>query len=92
MAVTTINEKLALITYLQPWNTPLPISSDGLDQADNQHLIWEYPGVLWSSIAELEMKYYVTPLIVSKSYTTTLVVSKEYSNELILSKNYSTPL
>ena len=49
MAVATINEKLALISYHQAWNTPLPISADGLDQADNQHLLWEYPGVLFTS-------------------------------------------
>lgn len=48
MAVDTTNEKLALITYHQPWNTPIPISDDGLDQADNQHLLWEYPGILWT--------------------------------------------
>ena len=48
MAIDTNNEKFALITYHQPWNTPLPISTDGLGQADNQHLLWEYPGVLWS--------------------------------------------
>lgn len=49
MAVDTNNEKLALITYHQPWNTPIPISADGLDQADNQHLIWEYPGILFET-------------------------------------------
>jgi len=47
MAIDTINEKFALITQYQPWNTPIPISADGLDQADNQHLIWDYPGLLW---------------------------------------------
>ena len=47
MAISTTNEKFALITYQQMWNTPLPISADGLDQADNQHLIAQYPGVLW---------------------------------------------
>ena len=50
MAIDTTNEKLALITYHQAWNTPLPISADGLDQADNQHLLWEYPGLLWEEI------------------------------------------
>lgn len=49
MAVSTINDKLALISYHQPFNTPIPISADGLGQADNQHLIWEYPGVLFTS-------------------------------------------
>jgi len=51
MAINTINEKFALITQYQPWNTPVPISVDGLDQADNQHLIWDYPGLLWTTLA-----------------------------------------
>ena len=49
MAVDTDNEKYALITYHMMWNTPLPISSDGLGQDDKQHLIAEFPGVLWGA-------------------------------------------
>ena len=52
MAIDTNNEKFALITYQQPFNTPLPVSADGLGQADNQHLIWQYPGILWSELEE----------------------------------------
>lgn len=51
MAIDTTNEKLALVTIYQPWNTPLPISADGLGQADKQHLIWDYPGLLWGVAA-----------------------------------------
>ena len=51
MAIDTVNEKLALITLLQPWNTPIPISADGLGQDDKQHLLWEYPGLLWGAPA-----------------------------------------
>ena len=51
MAIDTINKKLALITFLQPWNTPIPISDDGLDQADLQHLLAGYPGILWEAAA-----------------------------------------
>ena len=50
MAIDTTNEKFALITLLQPWNTPIPISADGIGQADKQHLIWGYPGILWTSV------------------------------------------
>ena len=53
MAIDTNNEKLALISLLQPFNTPVPISSDGLDQADKQHLLWGYPGILWSAGAAI---------------------------------------
>ena len=49
MAIDTDNKKYALISYLQPWNAPLPISADGLGQADNQHLLWGYPGILWAA-------------------------------------------
>jgi len=52
MAIDTNNEKFALISYQQPFNTPLPISADGLGQADNQHLIWQYPGILWAELEE----------------------------------------
>ena len=46
-----INDKFALISYQQPWNVPLPISADGLDQADKQQLIWGYPGILWTEVS-----------------------------------------
>ena len=49
MSIDTNNEKLALITLLQPWNTPVPISADGLGQDDKQHLLAGYPGILWSA-------------------------------------------
>jgi hypothetical protein len=49
MAIDTHNEKLALISLLQPWNTPIPISADGIDQADRQHFLWGYPGILWAA-------------------------------------------
>ena len=48
MAIDTNNEKLALISLLAPFNAPVPISADGLDQADKQHLLWAYPGILWT--------------------------------------------
>jgi len=51
MAINTVNEKLALISLLQPWNVPIPISADGIDQADQQQLLWGYPGLLWDIIA-----------------------------------------
>jgi hypothetical protein len=50
MAVDTTNEKLALMSWMQPWQMPLPISVDGLDQADNQQLLWGYPGILWGTV------------------------------------------
>ncbi len=52
MSIDTNNEKFALITYQQPFNTPLPISANDLGQDDKQHLIWQYPGILWSEKEE----------------------------------------
>jgi hypothetical protein len=52
MAIDTVNKKLALISYNQPFNPSVPISSDGLGQDDKQHLIWQYPGILWAALAD----------------------------------------
>lgn len=46
--IDTTNEKLALIEYGDIYQFGMPISADGLDQADNQQLLWGYPGILWS--------------------------------------------
>ena len=53
MAIDTKNEKLALINLLQPFNTPVPDSSDGLGQDDKQHLLWAYPGILWTEAVSI---------------------------------------
>ena len=50
MAIETDNEKLALMSYNQPFNPAVPISIDGLAQGDLQHLIWQYPGILWLTV------------------------------------------
>ena len=57
MAIDTDNKKLALITLLQPWNTPIPISVDGIGQDDKQHLIWGYPGILWATVGVLSFAF-----------------------------------
>lgn len=51
MAITTINDKLATIEYGDIFQPGLPISADGNDQADNQQLLWDYPGNLWGALA-----------------------------------------
>ena len=50
MAIDTLNEKLALIEYGEVYQPGIPVSNDGLDQADNQQLLWEYPGFLWGAL------------------------------------------
>ena len=49
MSIDTINEKLALIDYGDVFQPAIPISADGIDQADQQHLLWGYPGILWAT-------------------------------------------
>ena len=50
MAINTINEKRALMLLGMPFMDP-PISADGIDQADQQQLLNEYPGFEWSELA-----------------------------------------
>lgn len=52
MAIETDNEKLALMSYNQPFVPAVPIVTNGMTQADYQHLIWQYPGILWSEREE----------------------------------------
>ena len=42
------NDKLSLITYNQPFQATVPSKDSTLDADDNQHLIWQYSGVLWT--------------------------------------------
>ncbi len=70
MAITTDNEKLALISYHQNWNLTLPISSDIGNDGDKQHLIWEYPGVSWGAEVGGEFMaalYYYTALLAGEN-------------------------
>jgi hypothetical protein len=46
MAIDNDNKKLSLITYQQMWNTPLPISSDGIDNNDKLHMLAQYSMML----------------------------------------------
>ena len=43
----TSNNLLALLHFLVPIHPSLPVSADGIDQADQQQLLWGYPGILW---------------------------------------------
>ena len=52
MAIDSTAKKLSLMSMSQVWQSALPISSDGLDQADKQHLLWGYAGVLWEAAAD----------------------------------------
>lgn len=48
MAITTDNEKLAVMEWGQVWEPGLPLSPGALGTDDLQQLLWGYPGVLWA--------------------------------------------
>ena len=52
MSINTDNEKLALIDMGDIFMDALPISTTGLGDGDKQHLLWEYPGILWSGATQ----------------------------------------
>jgi hypothetical protein len=47
----TINAKLSLLHWSDPWEASLPLSPGALGQDDKQQLLWGYPDILWSSAA-----------------------------------------
>lgn len=51
MAITTINEKLAVMSFGNTLLSNVPLSPGVIDQADQQQLLWGYPGVLWAAAA-----------------------------------------
>lgn len=61
MAITTNNEKLAVIEWDQSYEPGLPISPGALGQDDQQQLLWGFPGVLWQPVA-------LTPLSTAQDY------------------------
>lgn len=49
MSVDTVNEKFSLINLGMPWAPGLPpVSTDTIDQADQQQLLKGFPGVAWA--------------------------------------------
>lgn len=87
MSIDTVNEKRALMMLGLPWSN-IPISSDGLDQADNQQLLWEYPGLLWSVITEPEIVE-VTGLLIKEvlllgTFCKTITLTGSLIKEIVL--------
>jgi len=50
MAIDTDNEQFALLLLETPWMV-LPVSADGIDEADQQQVVYSYPGFDWSTAA-----------------------------------------
>ena len=52
MGIDTKNEKLSLIGWKQFWLGPLIDDADGtLSNADKQHLLADYPGILFGGLS-----------------------------------------
>lgn len=50
MAISTNNEKLAVINFCNTLFPSLPLSPGALGQDDQQQLLWGYPGVAWGAL------------------------------------------
>ena len=48
MAISTINQKLAVMEWEDYVEPALPLSPGTFGQDDQQHLLWSYPGVLFT--------------------------------------------
>lgn len=59
MAITTINEKLAVMEWGNIYEPGLPMSPGALGQDDQQQLLWGYPGVLWTSATLSDLVQYI---------------------------------
>lgn len=58
MAITTTNDKLAVMSFGNTLMANLPMSPGTLGQDDQQQLLWEYPGVLWgAAVAATAVNY-----------------------------------
>ena len=53
MAIDSFNKKLSLISFMQPYNCPVPSSNNGLDRADLYFFIWDYARHIIEQITEL---------------------------------------
>lgn len=49
MAISTTNEKLAVIEWDNFSEPGLPLSPGAFGQDDKQQLLWGFPGVLWAA-------------------------------------------
>lgn len=88
MAIDTFNKKLALIEYSEPYQIGIAVSNDGLDQADKQQLLWEYPGLLWGQLPQ------ITPWLISSLQPGTpnfIVAKNDYELSIVESVVITTP-
>jgi len=89
MAIDTINKKLALIEYGDVYQPGIPVSDDGLDQADNQQLLWEYPGTLWEEIVVKAITV-ISPVTIVANFKTLVVIQIDIYSPVTIVANFKT--
>lgn len=52
MAITSNNQKLAVLAWNNVYLSPTYMTVDGITQADQQQLLWQYPGVLFAELVQ----------------------------------------
>jgi len=76
MSIDTYEEKWSLISYVLPFNSPIPETIDATDSTlgtgDKQHLLWGFSGIVWGTYYyPREMFDYLSGVTVTPDYTGT---------------------
>lgn len=59
MTISTINDKMAVMSFGNTLMSNLPLSPGALGQDDQQQLLWGYPGVLWTASVVSDFIQYI---------------------------------
>ncbi len=51
MAIDTDTKKLAIMEWCSIWEPGLPLSPGTIGQAEKQHFLWGYSGIIWGQMA-----------------------------------------
>jgi len=51
MAIDTAAKRLSCLDFEEVWAEAIPIPDGTISQADRQHLIWSYAGILAAAVA-----------------------------------------
>jgi len=65
MAITTNDEKMAVMAFHQVWQAPVVLDETAsFSQGDRQQLLWGYPGVLYGGAPEVDAQVH-SPLFLT---------------------------
>ena len=51
MAIDTAGKRSSCLDYEEVWTAGIPLPDGSVSQADRQHLLWSYSGILVSPVA-----------------------------------------